>query len=56
MVGIASVAITDHLAENHGTAGFGVLIFLENKSGGTVTHHEASPVGIEREGGIFRVC
>ena len=55
MIGVAGVAVAGHLAVNLGAAGLGVLQFLEDEDGGTVTHDESGAVAVEGEGCVFRI-
>ena len=55
MVGIAGVAVTDHLSVNLRTARLGVLKALEHQHGTAVSHHESAAVQVEGQRCVFRI-
>ncbi len=55
VVGVAGAAVARDLGIDVGAAGLGVLHLLEDDDGGTVGHHEAAAVGVERQGGVLRI-
>ena len=46
--GVGAGAVADHLAEDAGAAGLGVLERLQHQDAGALRHHEAVAVAVER--------
>ena len=55
VVGIAGVAIADHLSVDLGTARLGMLEALENQHGTAVSHHESAAVQVEGQGCVLGI-
>ena len=52
VVGVAGAAVTANLGDDFGSAGLGVLIFLEHHQAGSFRHYESAPAPVERQAGL----